>query len=199
MSFFEGDFEKKVSALDPKFREKISELFETMQRSISMLYESAIRDEKTGLYNHKFFETIIKMEIEKVKRNKEKLSLIIIDIDFFKKLNDTYGHLKGDELLAHLAKLLLKTLRKSDIVSRFGGEEFFLLLPETSLEKAKRLGARLKRAVHADKILKKYDLTISGGITEFRKRDTETKFKERADKALYQAKKQGRDRFVVSK
>lgn len=199
MSFFEGDFEKKVSALDPKFREKISELFETMQRSISMLYESAIRDEKTGLYNHKFFETIIKMEIEKVKRNKEKLSLIIIDIDFFKKLNDTYGHLKGDELLAHLAKLLLKTLRKSDIVSRFGGEEFFLLLPETSLEKAKRLGARLKRAIHADKILKKYDLTISGGITEFRKRDTETKFKERADKALYQAKKQGRDRFVVSK
>jgi len=199
MSFFEGDFEKKVSALDPKFREKISELFETMQRSISMLYESAIRDEKTGLYNHKFFETIIKMEIEKVKRNKEKLSLIIIDIDFFKKLNDTYGHLKGDELLAHLAKLLLKTLRKSDIVSRFGGEEFFLLLPETSLEKAKKLGARLKRAIHNDKIFKKYNLTVSGGITEFRKRDTETKFKERADKALYQAKKQGRDRFVVSK
>ena len=199
MSFFEGDFEKKVSALDPKFREKISELFETMQRSISMLYESAIRDEKTGLYNHKFFETIIKMEIEKVKRNKEKLSLIIIDIDFFKKLNDTYGHLKGDELLAHLAKLLLKTLRKSDIVSRFGGEEFFLLLPETSLEKAKKLGTRLKRAIHNDKIFKKYNLTISGGITEFRKRDTETKFKERVDKALYQAKKQGRDRFIVSK
>ena len=199
MSFFEGDFEKKISALDPKFREKISELFETMQRSISMLYESAIRDEKTGLYNHKFFETIIKMEIEKVKRNKEKLSLIIIDIDFFKKLNDAYGHLKGDELLAHLAKLLLKTLRKSDIASRFGGEEFFLLLPETSLEKAKKLGARLKRAIHADKTFQKYNLTVSGGITEFRKRDTETKFKERVDKALYQAKKQGRDRFVVTK
>lgn len=187
---------KKVSALDPKFREKIEELFGTMKESISMLYEAAIRDEKTGLYNSKFFETILDMEIEKAKRGQEKLSLFIIDIDFFKKINDRYGHVKADELLIRLAHVLKKQFRKSDIISRFGGEEFFILLPETDMKKAKKITSRLRTAVKSDKMLKKHDVTVSGGLTEFKKRDSKKKFKQRADKALYKAKHSGRDKFV---
>ncbi len=187
---------EKVSALDPKFREKIEELFGTMKESISMLYEAATHDEKTRLYNSKFFETILDMEIEKVKRGQEKLSLFIIDIDFFKKINDRYGHLKADELLIRLAKILKKQFRKSDIISRFGGEEFFVLLPETDLKKAKKITSRLRTAIKSDKMLKEYDVTVSGGLTEFKKRDTKKRFKQRADKALYKAKQSGRDKFI---
>lgn len=190
---------EKISALDPKFREKIEELFGTMKESISMLYEAAIRDEKTRLYNSKFFETILDMEIEKIKRNQQKLSLFMIDIDYFKKINDKYGHLKADELLVRLAEVLTKQFRKSDIISRFGGEEFFILLPETDLKKAKKIISRLRTAIKSDKMLKKHDIAISGGLTEFKKKDTKKTFEQRADKALYQAKKQGGDRFVSVK
>ncbi len=191
----------KLSALDPRFRKKIQDLFDSMHESVSMLYEAAIHDEKTGLYNNKFFETLLDMEIEKAKRGKQKLSLIIIDIDFFKKINDTYGHMKADELLKTLADVIKKHARKSDIVARFGGEEFIILLPETDLEKAKRFSLKLRNLVHSDKMLKKYKVTISGGITQFRNKnnDTKKKFKERADKALYKAKEKGRDTFVMVK
>jgi len=200
MSFlFDTDINKKISALDPQFREKISEMFTAMQKSINMLYDAAIRDEKTGLYNNKFFETILEMEMDKAKRKKQKLSLIIIDIDFFKKVNDTYGHLKADEILAHLAKLVRQTIRKSDVPARFGGEEFFVILPETNLQKAKKLAARFKKVIHSDKFLKKYNVTVSGGITQFKAKDTKIKFKERADKGLYKAKETGRDKFIAIK
>ncbi|OGJ12943.1 hypothetical protein A3K82_01635 [Candidatus Pacearchaeota archaeon RBG_19FT_COMBO_34_9] len=192
-------FGDKLSALDPRFRKKIQDLFESMNESVSMLYEVATHDEKTGLYNNKFFETLLDMEIEKAKRGKQKLSLIIIDIDFFKKINDTYGHMKADELLKTLADVTTKNARKSDIVARFGGEEFIILLPETGLEKAKRFSSKLRNLIHSDKILKKHKVTVSGGITQFRNKDSDNKkkFKERADKALYEAKENGRDNFVA--
>ncbi len=187
---------KKLHALDPRFRKKFTELMSMMDESISLLYEAATHDEKTGLYNNKFFENMLEMEIEKAKRGQEKLSLFIIDIDFFKKINDTYGHMKADELLAQLAKVLMKQIRKSDIAARFGGEEFFVLLPETDLAKAKKLTVRLRSAIKKDKMLSKHGVEVSGGITEFKKNDTAKKLKERVDKALYQAKEQGRDRFI---
>jgi diguanylate cyclase (GGDEF)-like protein len=189
---------KKISALDPRFRKKIEDLFSTMSESISMLYEAATRDEKTGLYNNKFFETILDMEVEKASRGKQRLSLFIIDIDFFKKINDKYGHLKADELLARLAKVVKKQLRKSDIAARFGGEEFFILLPETNLEKAKKITSRLRTAIKTDKMLKRYGVTVSGGLSQYRKtRDSKKAIKQRADKALYRAKQTGRDKFVA--
>lgn len=188
---------EKLHALDPRFREKIEKLFEDMNESISMLYEAAIRDEKTGLYNSKFFDTMLEMEMEKAQRGKQKLSLFIIDIDFFKKINDTHGHLKGDEILVNLAELLKKQMRKSDIVSRFGGEEFFIILPETSMTKAKKITSRLRTAIKKDKKLKKYGVTVSGGLTQYKKGDTKKKIMKRADDALYKAKKTGRDKFVA--
>jgi len=192
--------QKKLSALDPRFRKKIEDLFASMNESVSMLYEVATHDEKTGLYNNKFFETLLDMEIEKAKRGHQNLSLIMIDIDFFKKINDKYGHIKADELLKKLAEVIMGDIRKSDIAARFGGEEFVILLPETDLEKAKTFSLKLRRLIHADKTLKKYKVTVSGGVTQFRKdKDNKKKFKERADKALYDAKHKGRDIFVALK
>lgn len=188
---------EKMHALDPRFRKQINDLLENMHESISLLYEAAIHDEKTGLYNNKFFETMLDMEIEKAQRGKQNLSLMIIDIDFFKKINDKYGHMKADELMARLAKVVQTQIRKSDIAARFGGEEFIILLPETSLEKAKKLAFRLIKTIHGDPILNKHKLTVSGGITQFKQRDSKKKLKQRADKALYQAKNTGRDKFVA--
>src|SRR3990167_7951641 len=119
---------KKLHALDPRFKKKIEDLFLAMNESIDMLYEAATHDEKTGLYNNKFFESILSMEMEKAQRGYQKLSLVVIDIDFFKKINDKYGHVKADSFLKQLALVLQKQLRASDIASRFGGEEFFLIL-----------------------------------------------------------------------
>jgi len=163
------------------------------------LYEVATHDEKTGLYNNKFFETILDLEMEKAKRGQQKLSLMITDIDFFKKINDTYGHMKADDLLRRLAEVIIKQIRKSDIVARFGGEEFIILLPETSLEKANLFASRLKKAIHSDAVLRKHKLTVSGGITQYKEKDNKKKLKERVDKALYQAKETGRDKFVAIK
>jgi len=193
----EKGLKRKIASLDPKIRRKIEELFKNMNESLSLLYDIATLDEKTGLYNNRFFQTEFDMEIEKAQRGKQKLSLMIIDIDYFKKINDTYGHVKADELLKQLAKVILKQIRKSDIAVRFGGEEFFILLPETSLEKAKKLASRLQSAIGKDNFLKKYNLTISGGITQFKKKDSKKKLKQRVDKALYSAKKSGRDKFVA--
>jgi diguanylate cyclase (GGDEF)-like protein len=187
----------KLSALDPRFRKKITDLFESVNESISMLYDAATHDEKTGLYNNKFFETIFEMELDKAARGQQKLSIVMTDIDFFKKINDTYGHIKADEFLKRLADIMKKQVRRADIVARFGGEEFMILLPETDLEKAKKFTIRLRRAIHADKILKKYHVNVSGGVTEYKKGDNKKKMKERVDRALYHAKETGRDKFVA--
>ena len=193
------EMQKKLSVLDPKFKTKIEKLFESMTEYMSIIYDLAISDEKTGLYNSKFFESVFEMEFEKAKRGQSKLCLFIIDLDFFKKINDTYGHVKGDEILRIMGSVLKKHIRKSDVAARFGGEEFIILLPETSLEKAKKLAQRLKNLVANNKILKKYRVTFSGGLTEYRKRDTKKSFKERADKALYQAKNSGRNQTITLK
>ncbi len=195
----EKKLKEQLSALDPRFRKKIEELFTAMNESVSMLYEAAIHDEKTGLYNNKFFETMFEMEAEKAKRKQQKLSMIMMDIDFFKKINDTYGHVKADDLLDRLATVIRKQIRKSDIFARFGGEEFVILLPETNLEKAKKFASRLKSAIHGDSMLRKHHLTVSGGISQYKREENRKTLKERVDKALYQAKESGRDKFIVLK
>jgi len=186
----------KLDVLDPKFRKQIEGIFENVNVSISMLYEAATKDKKTEVYNHNFFNTIFEMEFEKTERGKQTLSLFLIDIDHFKKINDTYGHIQADKMLKQLANLLKKATRTSDIVARFGGEEFIVLFPETGIEEAKEIASRIRDAIKDDTFLKKYNLTISGGLTEYAKKDTMEKMLKRADKGLYDAKKTGRDRLV---
>ena len=185
---------KKIDFLGPAFRKKLKDAMKHLDESIDVLYEVATRDEKTGLYNHKFFKTVFNLELESASRGR-KLSLVIVDIDFFKKVNDKYGHLTGDEILAGLAKLLQKIVRKNDVVARFGGEEFFIMLPNTSINTAKKVAERLRKAVEKKRFKPK--ITISLGVSEYKKGDNLNKITKRADKALYVAKEGGRNKVVV--
>ena len=187
--------EEKLKVLSPALKSKIKNLLQNIDKSIDDLYEIAIRDEKTGLYNNKFFSSIFDMEFSSAKRG-EKLSLLILDIDYFKKLNDKYGHFTGDKILKQVASIIEKQIRKSDTAARFGGEEFIILLPNTSAKKAKKVAERIRKKIKQD--MKKYNLTVSGGLTDFKKADTKSSMKQRADKALYQAKEKGRNNIQIS-
>ena len=195
--YMEKSMKDKLNVLDPNFKKSIEELFEKINFSVEMLYEAATHDKKTNVYNYEFYKTIFEMEFEKAKRGIQNLSLLILDIDFFKKINDTYGHTKADDMLIQMAKIMKKEVRKSDIVARFGGEEFVVLLPGTNAQKATKVVQRLKNKIQSDKFLSKYKLTVSGGLTEYQEKDTPKKMQERSDKALYEAKESGRDKIVL--
>ncbi len=185
--------------IEKSLQDKIKKLSPEMQKLIFELYETSIRDPKTGLYNYRLFETVLEMEIEKAKRGQENLSLIMVDIDDFKKINEKYGHIRADDILVRLAKVMSRTMRAYDILSRFGGEEFMILLPETNLKNAKLFSERLKQKIYEDKFLSKHGIKVSGGIAQYKKSETAKRFKERVNLALRKAKSQGKDRFVVAK
>ena len=130
----------------------------------------------------------------------------MIDIDFFKKVNDTYGHASGDAVLRGVASIIKSALRESDIPSRYGGEEFAVLLPYTHIDEAKIVGERLRKAVETSPIpindensdVKSIHVTISMGLAEFNNKETGEELFERADKALYEAKESGRNRVCIN-
>ena len=175
----------------------LKELLEKINLNVNKLYHIATHDEKTGLYSHVFFKDVFSLELEKAKRGKP-LSLIIIDIDYFKKVNDIYGHLTADKILFQLGQVLSNHLRKYDVLARFGGEEFFIMLPNTKIGKAKKVAERARKAVLNDTFLKKYNATISLGVSEYKQKGNFEKIARRADKALYQAKKEGRNKVCVA-
>ena len=191
------NFEKKLKILNPEARKNIRLLLKQIENNIDYLYELATIDEKTGVYNNKFFKTISEMELDKAKRKIGPLSLLIIDLDNFKRLNDTYGHLVGDDMLKRLGFVLKKFTRKYDIVSRFGGEEFIILLPNTQIKRAKVVCDRIRREVARDREMGKCKVTLSGGLTEYKKGDSVKKMQLRADKAVYIAKKNGKNRIEI--
>jgi diguanylate cyclase (GGDEF)-like protein len=178
-------------------KQPLQKLLEKIQLDVNKLYHIATHDEKTGLHNYAFFKDIFPMEASEARRGKP-LSLIVVDIDFFKKINDSYGHINADKILLKLAQLLEKKVRKYDLVARFGGEEFSILLPNTKKAKAKIIAERLRKGVLLDSYLKKYKITISLGVTEFKAKDTLQKMSKRVDTALYQAKKAGRNCVKVA-
>jgi len=191
------DFLKKLRVLHPEVKKNMTRLIKELEKNIDHLYEIATIDEKTGVYNNKFFKTISEMELDKAKRGIGPLSILIIDLDNFKRLNDTYGHLIGDKVLQRLGFVLKENTRKYDIVSRFGGEEFVVLLPNTHISRAKIVCERLRRKVEFDKEMSKYTVTMSGGITEYRKNDSIKRMQIRADKGVYKAKKLGKNRIEI--
>jgi len=173
--------------------ENLKNLLEKIQMSVNKLYHIATHDEKTALYNHVFFKEVFSFELDKAKRGKP-LSLVIIDIDFFKKVNDTYGHLQADKILEKVARVLEKVVRHYDVVARFGGEEFFIMLPNAKINRAKTVAERVRKGILNNKILSKYKITISLGVAEYKDRDNFERISKRADKALYKAKKTGRNK-----
>jgi diguanylate cyclase (GGDEF)-like protein len=163
------------------------------------LYEEAITDGLTGLYHHKYFELRFKEEIERSKRHKHPLSLLMIDVDHFKKVNDEYGHLAGDRALREIAKLWKESIRLGDIVARYGGEEFAVILPEISESEAARVAEKIRAGVEKMKI-DEIKITVSIGIGYFDGEDIDfdcNTLIRRADKALYHAKRKGRNRIEL--
>ena len=166
------------------------------------LRELAIRDELTGLYNHRYFQDTLESELTRCNRYEHPLSLLLLDLDYFKKVNDTYGHPAGDHVLREVAATLSKLVRNSDIVARYGGEEFAIILPETALTGGKVLAQRVRRGIEQLQItFEKQDIpiTVSIGLacTDMEKDGlNRTEIISRSDQALYKAKHEGRNRVA---
>lgn len=169
----------------------------------ALLYQKAVaeafRDPLTQISNRGAFNEALSREICAFKRHSANFSLMVIDIDFFKQVNDTYGHIAGDNVLKAVAQVIKKTLRRSDEVFRYGGEEFVVLLSNTEIAGAQFIGERIRReikklTVHAHE---KINVTASIGISSTNKSRDVNDTLYHADKALYQAKESGRDKVVV--
>jgi diguanylate cyclase (GGDEF)-like protein len=159
----------------------------------------AITDGLTGLYNHRYFYQRIEEEWLRAQRYKKTFAIILLDIDFFKKFNDTYGHKAGDAALVSLGKVLMETARNVDVVARYGGEEFAVVLPETSGEQAMIIAERMRRNIkdqpfEVDPRKPLVSITVSIGVASF-PQDGETfgALIEAADQALYKAKDNGKN------
>lgn len=192
--------EKDIENLLRILFEKIEELILISNIEIRE-YQISITDYLTGIYNRRFFEEILNKELNLSKRKKAPLSMLIFDIDFFKNINDTYGHKVGDEVLIFLCKLVTKLLRKSDIFARIGGEEFGILLPYTDEKGANYLAERIRTTVENETFIidkHKINFTISIGLLtgiNVERLDYDTIFKM-ADDALYEAKRSGRNKTI---
>ncbi len=167
------------------------------------LIRFAFTDYLTGLKTRGYFEQQLDLEIKRWERRKTQFALLMIDIDYFKQLNDRYGHHAGDQVLRDIASILIKDMREIDTVARYGGEEFVIILPETGSQGAELVAERLRRSVEQAKFFAGSPsaverLTISVGIAIF---DQDAQFKrdliENADAALYAAKSQGRNRSLL--
>jgi len=155
--------------------------------------ELSILDGLTGLYNHRYFHELLTREISRAKRYPQEFSLLMIDIDEFKKYNDQRGHLQGDDLLKQIARIFSQSIRCVDLVFRYGGEEFVILLPQTPKEGAKTVADRILNLIS-----QKSTISVSIGVATF-PQDAITKdgIIDAADRALYQAKCQGKNQVCI--
>ena len=158
----------------------------------------ATTDTLTHVFNRIKYAELMQREIERVRRYNHPLSIIMFDIDNFKKVNDTYGHMVGDTVLCSLTLIVKENLRETDFLVRWGGEEFVIIAPETDLQRAEKLAERIRLATESYRFDQVERVTVSFGVAQFRKDDTEDAFIKRADDAMYMAKKNGRNRVEVS-
>lgn len=169
-----------------------------LKRQADSFWRDAVTDELSGLFNHRFFHHCLEKEVDRVRRYQFSLALVIIDLDNFKKYNDTWGHLQGDKALACAARILQDTVRASDTVARYGGEEFAIILPQTTLVQAKQLCERIREAIESTPIpLQKGEktepLTASFGVAVYEQDMTALQLVEEVDRLLYFAKRSGKN------
>ena len=163
------------------------------------LERAAMYDPLTGLMNRRFLSENLKHEINRCLRSKNRFSIVLCDLDHFKEINDQYGHDCGDEILKHVTGLLDDSVRAQDMVSRWGGEEFLILLPDTLLSGARVLAEKLRRRIERDKFVyegQDIQVTMSFGVSECECEATPEICIRAADTNLYEAKKRGRNRVV---
>jgi len=213
---FEGEWEKKKKELTEKIRERdqyardlqaMRDLYKERVREIEKMRAEAVflshTDDLTGIFNHRFFIQQLKIELDRRKRYPSPLSLLMIDIDFFKHYNDTNGHLAGDETLKTTALLIQHAVRQTDIVARYGGEEFVAILINAEKETALEIGERVRRSIAETRFPNEHrqpneDLTVSIGVATYSPSlATLADLLRAADDALYRAKKGGRNRIEV--
>ena len=184
-------------------KETAERLAMELQTANEKLRDLATKDGLTGLFNHRYFQEALDTEISRAIRYQNPLSLVLLDIDHFKKVNDTYGHPAGDTVLKVISAIIQKTVRESDLVARYGGEEFAAVLPETDLKGAAILAERLRRAVEAidipanEQVIK---VTISLGVTTYNLAagsDGKAALIAAADKGLYHSKESGRNKLSI--
>ena len=194
----------RFSAKEQKFIEKIllallAPLNNALDHKKAM--DAALTDPLTGAFNRFSMEGIFSREIELAQRNSTPLSMIVLDIDLFKQVNDSYGHASGDCVLKHLIQCISQCTRNTDMVFRYGGEEFILLLNTTNQKGAKLLAERIRHTVEQTPCMcnsQNITITVSMGISSFTADDTRDSFFERADKALYEAKSSGRNKVIYN-
>ena len=174
-----------------------------LKQANDTLRELALHDGLTGLYNHRYFQEVLATELERAGRYGHPVSLLMMDIDFFKKVNDNYGHPAGDHVLQEVGRVLVALVRQCDFVARYGGEEFAVILPETGVHGAKVLAQRLRRGVEQKEIEhngQPIAVTISIGLSGEdlgNSKVSRAGLIEASDQALYRAKQNGRNRVEV--
>ncbi len=170
-----------------------------LRQSLAELSELVRKDTLTGLANYRYFSKALEQELERTQRSGQPTTLIMLDIDHFKKVNDQWGHEVGNQALIHIAKLMQQTMRKLDIPCRYGGEEFAIILPNTDLSASIPVADRLRLAIAESPLQvgkEQLQLTASFGIDTFRfdEQASPEELVQRADHYLYQAKQEGRNR-----
>ena len=190
------------------FEESVGVALESLALRAAPAIESARRfrearqqadlDALTELHNRRYFHETLAREVARAQRYSRNLALIVFDLDDFKSVNDRIGHLAGDTVLAEVADRVREVVRSADIPCRVGGDEFGVILPESTLEDADQLYARLRAAIAARPLGPAGVLTLSAGVAEIRKNDDPVTFFQRADEALYRAKEAGKGRVVAA-
>ncbi|MFP4266293.1 MAG: GGDEF domain-containing protein [Desulfonatronovibrionaceae bacterium] len=188
-SFPVKELEERNKVLKRLVEEKTSDLNNTLDE----LSRLAAHDNLTGIFNRMQIEKCLERELYRCERYNNKLSIIIIDIDYFKQVNDEFGHLAGDQVLVEFANTLQSKMRKTDFIGRWGGDEFIAVCPETGLSEAKSLTQNMRRQIEFCDFSYVDILTASLGLTSYRHGDSLNSILARADKALFEAKKGGRN------
>lgn len=185
-----------------QINEQLKQEIEMRKSAEEELQRLAITDSLTGIYNRRHFFLLANRELERARDHEQELSIILFDVDHFKRLNDTYGHLVGDQVLQSLVRSCQRTLRSRDVLARYGGEEFAVLLPRTGVRQALGIAERLRRTIEetpldTDKGV--MSLMASFGVAVFRGEPDLTidGLLDRADQALYQAKRDGGNRVCA--
>lgn len=175
----------------------VSDLAAQLNESLQEVEYLAMTDRLTETYNRRKFDEAVAHEHRRAADEHDPFSLIMFDIDHFKKVNDRYGHSVGDKVLQQLVRLVKGLIRQSDLLIRWGGEEFLLLLPATEAQQAGRFAERVREEVENGVFDAAEGLTISLGVTQLHENDTTDEMLRRVDNALYQAKRDGRNRVVL--
>jgi two-component system, cell cycle response regulator len=174
---------------------------ERLRDNVQMSIEMAITDALTGLYNRRYMETHVGTLVEQAATRGKPLTVLVLDIDYFKSINDGHGHDAGDDVLREFALRIRKSIRGIDLACRYGGEEFVVVMPETDLAVATMVAERLRRRIASEPFLiqkgaRSVEVTISIGIAALGSGDNAASVLKRADQALYRAKRDGRNRVV---